>query len=67
VTWATACKEAGVDGLKVHDLRRTGVSVFRRYNIVSDEDMRKAPQQIDRPHNEQMMHNEKDVDAEKIM
>jgi integrase len=63
-SWRTACKEAGVAGRVLHDLRRTAVrnlerasvsrsvamkmtghkteSVYRRYAIVSESDLREA-------------------------
>ena len=63
-SWKSACKKAGMPGLLVHDLRRSGVrnmdragvgqavgmkisghktlSVYQRYRIVSESDMRKA-------------------------
>ena len=63
-SWQSACRAAGVEGRKFHDLRRTGVrnliragvpqsvamaisghrtaSVFRRYDITSEEDLREA-------------------------
>jgi integrase len=63
-SWATACKAAGLEGLRFHDLRRVAIrnmvragvsqtvamrisghktdSVFRRYDITSDDDLRHA-------------------------
>ena len=68
--WESVTEAAGVPGLLVHDLRRTGArnlrragvdrdtvmriggwktdSVFRRYNIVDEEDLEKAAQALDR-------------------
>jgi len=63
-SWTTACKNAGVPGRLLHDLRRSAVrnleragvsrsvamkmtghkteSVYRRYAIVSESDLREA-------------------------
>jgi integrase len=63
-SWKTACKDAGVPGRLLHDLRRSAVrnlerarvtrsvamrmighkteSVYRRYAIVSESDLREA-------------------------
>ena len=69
-SWATACKKAGCDGLRVHDLRRSaarqlirsgvskdvakmvggwrGDSMFSRYNVTSEEDVRDAMEKVTR-------------------
>jgi integrase len=66
--WASACRQAGVEGRLFHDLRRTGVrnlrragvdrkvamaisghrteSVFERYNIDTDEELREAIEKV---------------------
>jgi hypothetical protein len=38
--WKTACKAAGYPNMLFHDFRRTAAQVFRRYSIVSEDDLR---------------------------
>jgi integrase len=73
-TWLRACQAVGLNGLLVHDLRRSAIrnmirsgisenvamrisghktaSVFRRYDIVSEDDLADAAERIDQYVNE---------------
>jgi|WetSurMetagenome_2_1015567.scaffolds.fasta_scaffold00348_22 integrase len=73
-SWKTACTAAGLEGLLVHDLRRSGIrglirsgvsttvamrvsghlteSVFRRYDITSDSDLKSASEKVSEYHHQ---------------